>query len=66
MLYHRQYSSALQWLNVYENVRRNLNLKRMTVWTDEADPRSDLLKKVKHQVIQMFSSNSNKIDDENK
>lgn len=24
---------------MYENLRRNLNLKQMTVWTDEADPR---------------------------
>lgn len=41
MLYRKQYSSAVQWIHMYEDLRRNLYLKQMTVWADEADPRLD-------------------------
>lgn len=37
MQHHSQYSSAVQGLHMCEDLRCNLQLKQMTVWTDEAD-----------------------------
>lgn len=56
MLHHSQYSSAVQGLHMCEDLRCNLQLKQMTVWTDEADPRSDLLNTAQHQKHSSYSS----------
>lgn len=56
MLNHSQYSSAVQRLHMCEDLRCNLQLKQMTVWTDEAVPRSDLLNTAQHQTFSSYSS----------
>ncbi len=41
-----------------EDLRCNVQLKQMTVWTDEAHPKSDLLNTAQHQKFSNYSAPS--------